>query len=144
MKILYKVVGAIGVVVLATAVMAVPKALAFTGESVSLPSSAELLARGAVVNVVTTYTCNVTDTRAIVSVSLTQGANKEVASGGGGTSNLSSTCSGTSHTVTVTVFASTGGPHFVVGPAYGQAELFTCTAVACSDTRTAGVVTLHN
>lgn len=104
------------------------------GAGVEVRSPAQLLARGAAVEVTVAYTCP-QGNFARLDVSLTQRSGPTVVSGSW---SREVTCTGSEETVQVVVTASTGSRTFKKGPAVATAELFTCGFPFCgtvSDSR---------
>jgi hypothetical protein len=104
-------------------------------DSITISPVAHLAAGGAIVNVSIDIVCTAGDS-GFVSVDLTEGVHKVVASGAIGDE---ATCSGTDQTVIVPVPGTPGGPTFGRGTAYATAGLNDCdpSGFPCSQEVTA-------
>jgi hypothetical protein len=105
---------------------------------VQVGSPAQLVARGAAVDVPLEVTCNATGS-VFVDVRVTQKSGSGVAQGSGSTSVG---CTGSGQQITVRVQAS-GGKTFKQGTAVASAEVFGCNRVTCGSETDSEVIQIQ-
>ena len=106
---------------------------------IHVQSPVTLVAKGAAVSVPLKLTCN-TSQGVFVSATVTQHSGSGVAQG---TATTTVGCTGSSETVVLTVFATSGGKTFKQGTAVVGAEIFGCNNVTCGEETDTETVTIQ-